>query len=219
MELTFRNSNIGCYQIVEVGDDGKRYLMDTSTVTPKSYYRGKVAETVTVEMIELAENNNQFSITSSVGMSTSVVAIIVQPFVKIGYDMLKRFFINYDVSQQVMLKLFLFVISMIIPYFIIWNSLRVAHQKAAERLPRNSRKYMMTFKTNGKRDLGAYIILLLNLICLLFFLYLNNGYEGALLVINGIITLPLYLYTWTMSPISSSYKNGALVVEKFEEIN
>ena len=40
MEINFRNSNIGCYQIVEIDGHSQKYIMDTSTLKPKRYCWG-----------------------------------------------------------------------------------------------------------------------------------------------------------------------------------
>ena len=47
---------------------------------------------------------------------------------------------------------------------------------------------------------------------------LNDGEEGAILVINGLFSLALFLSVWTMPPISFSYRNKFLTVEKIEEL-
>ena len=107
---------------------------------------------------------------------------------------------------------------MLISYFIIWNSLRKAHKIAAERLPKESKKVRLTLRTTKRRELTGHLFLFLNLACLLFFLMLNDSEEGAILVINGIISLALFLSVWTMPPISFSYRNKFLTVEKIEKI-
>ena len=40
MELKFKNSNMTCFQIVQIDQESKKYIMDTSTMSPKSYYWG-----------------------------------------------------------------------------------------------------------------------------------------------------------------------------------
>lgn len=218
MEISFRNSNIGCYQIVEIDGHSQKYIMDTSTLSPKRYCWGLLPKNITVDMIELDKKNASFETKSKTLLGTSTIAIMIQPIVKIGYDMLKNLFVNYEISQQIFLKIVLYFISMLISYFIIWNSLRKAHKIAAERLPKESKKVRLTLRTTKRRELTGYIFLFLNLACLLFFLMLNDGEEGAILVINGLISLALFLSVWTMPPISFSYRNKFLTVEKIEEL-
>ncbi|MEG3142065.1 hypothetical protein SD436_01285 [Streptococcus sp. 2A/TPW/M5] len=118
-----------CFQIVQLDQESKKYIMDTSTMSPKSYYWGFKTDTITVGMVEIEKNNNQFEIKPTTPVSTTMAAIIVQPIVKIGYDVIKRLFIKNNLSEQVLLKLLLFAISMLISYFAILISLKVAHKK------------------------------------------------------------------------------------------
>ena len=179
MELKFKNSSMTCFQIVQLDQESKKYIMDTSTMSPKSYYWGFKTDTITVGMVEIEKNNNQFEIKPTTPVSTTMAAIIVQPIVKIGYDVIKRLFIKNNLSEQVLLKLLLFAISMLISYFAILISLKVAHKKADKWIPKNSHKYTVTFTTIKKSNGGVYPLVGAIFICLLFFLGLNNGTEGA----------------------------------------
>ena len=53
MELKFKNSNMTCFQIVQIDQESKKYIMDTSTMSPKSYYWGIKTDTITVDMVEI----------------------------------------------------------------------------------------------------------------------------------------------------------------------
>ena len=68
-------------------------------------------------MVEIEKNNTQFEIKPTTPISTTMAAIIVQPIVKVGYDVLKRLFIQNNLSEQVLFKLLLFAISMLISLF------------------------------------------------------------------------------------------------------
>ena len=204
MELRFENSRMSCFQIVQLDQESKKYIMDTSTMSPKSYYWGFKTDTITVGMVEIEKNNNQFEIKPTTPVSTTMVAIIVQPIVKVGYDVLKRLFIKNNLSEQVLLKLLLFAISMLISYFAILISLKVAHEKADQWISKNSHKYTVTFTTIKKSNGGVYPLVGAIFICLLFFLGLNNGTEGAFLVINGIVSLFFFMFTQLLIPISKA---------------
>lgn len=218
MELKFKNSRMMCFQIVQIDQESKKYIMDTSTMSPKSYYWGFKTDTITVDMVEIEKNNNQFENKPTTPVSTTMAAIIVQPIVKVGYDVIKRLFIKNNLSEQVLLKLLLFVISMLISYFAILISLKVSHIKAEKWIPKNSHKYTVTFTTIKKSNGGVYPLVGAILICLLFFLGENNGTEGAFLVINGIISLFFFMFTLGSFPIAFPYKHGQIVVEKIEKI-
>ena len=218
VELKFKNSSMMCFQIVQIDQESKKYVMDTSTISPKSYYWGIKTDTITVDMVEIEKNNNQFEIKSSRPVSATMGAIIVQPIVKVSYDALNKFFIHNNISEQILLKLLLFAISMLISYFAILISLKLSHNKADKWIPQNSNKYTVTFTTIQKSNGGVYPFVGAIALCLLFFLGLNNGTEGAFLVINGIISLFFFMFTLGSFPIAHLYKHGQVEVEKIEKI-
>lgn len=207
-----------CFQIVQIDQESKKYVMDTSTISPKSYYWGLKTDTITVDMVEIEKNNNQFEIKSSRPVSATMGAIIVQPIVKVSYDALNKFFIHNNISEQILLKLLLFAISMLISYFAILISLKLSHKKADKWIPQNSNKYTVTFTTIQKSNGGVYPFVGAIALCLLFFLGLNNGTEGAFLVINGIISLFFFMFTLGSFPIAHLYKHGQVEVKKIEKL-
>ena len=209
MELKFKNSSMMCFQIVQIEQESKKYVMDTSTISPKSYYWGIKTDTITVDMVEIKPSRP---------VSATMGAIIVQPIVKVSYDALKKFFIHNNISEQILLKLLLFAISMLISYFAILISLKLSHNKADKWIPQNSNKYTVTFTTIKKSNGGVYPLVGAIALCLLFFLGLNNGTEGAFLVINGIISLFFFMFTLGSFPIAHPYKHGQIEVEKIEKI-
>lgn len=99
MELKFKNSSMMCFQIVQINHESKKYVMDTSTIIPKSYYWGLKSDTITVNMVEIEKNNNQFAIKPSRPVNATMIAIIVQPIVKVSYDALKELFIHNNISE------------------------------------------------------------------------------------------------------------------------
>ena len=218
MELKFKNSSMMCFQIVQIDQESKKYVMDTSTISPKSYYWGIKTDTITVDMVEIEKNNNQFAIKPRRPVNATMIAIIVQPIVKVSYDALKELFIHNNISEQILLKLLLFAISMLISYFAILISLKFSHKKADKWIPKNSNKYIVTFKTIQKSNGGVYPFVGAIALCLLFFLGLNNGTEGGFLVINGIISLFFFMFTLGSFPIAQPYKHGQIEVEKIEKI-
>ena len=218
LELKFKNSSMMCFQIVQINQESKKYVMDTSTISPKGYYWGLKTDTITVDMVEIEKNNNQFEIKPSRPVSATMGAIIVQPIVKVSYDALKKFFIHNNISEQILLKLLLFAISMLISYFAILISLKLSHNKADKWIPQNSNKYTVTFTTIQKSNGGVYPFVGAIALCLLFFLGLNNGTEGAFLVINGIVSLFFFMFTLGSFPIAHLFKHGQVEVKKIEKL-
>ena len=218
MELKFKNSSMMCFQIVQIDQESKKYVMDTSTISPKSYYWGLKTDTITVDMVEIEKNNNQFEIKPSRPVSATMGAVIVQPIVKVSYDVLHKYFIHNNISEQILLKLLLFAISLLISYFAILISLKLSHNKADKWIPQNSNKYTVTFTTIQKSNGGVYPLVGAIALCLLFFLGLNNGTEGAFLVINGIVSLFFFMFALGSFPVAHLYKHGQIEVKKIEKI-
>lgn len=61
VQLKFSNSNIFSYKLVE-GVQKKKYLMDFSSVSPKSVIWGGLPDTVSVTAYELENENVQFDL-------------------------------------------------------------------------------------------------------------------------------------------------------------
>ena len=53
MELKFKNSSMMCFQIVQIDQESKKYVMDTSTISPKRYYWGFKTDTITNGIVSL----------------------------------------------------------------------------------------------------------------------------------------------------------------------
>ncbi|MFB4033669.1 hypothetical protein ACE1R5_09420, partial [Streptococcus pneumoniae] len=128
MKINFRGLDVAYFDVLEMGE--KKYVLDSNSTTPKSYYWGIKTDTITVDMVEIEKNNNQFAIKPRRPVSATMGAIIVQPIVKVSYDALKELFIHNNISEQILLKLLLFAISMLISYFAILISLKLSHKKA-----------------------------------------------------------------------------------------
>ena len=92
------------------------------------------------------------------------------------------------------------------------------NKKADKWIPQNSNKYTVTFTTIQKSNGGVYPFVGAIALCLLFFLGLNNGTEGAFLVINGIISLFFFMFTLGSFPIAHLYKHGQVEVKKIEKL-
>ncbi|MGT2950300.1 hypothetical protein BU202_01870 [Streptococcus cuniculi] len=217
LRLTFRQSTIGCYQIVEVSD-GRRYVMDTSTVMPKTFFWGALPAEVSADIVELRYDNHEFELPLRPPMDTTLAAVMAQPIVKILDGLFRSVFGNYNLSQQVLVKLILFILSMVIAYLVVLYSLKRAHQRASAKLPKDVKHKRMIFKTNGKRDYTGYFALVLNLICLAFYLGINDGAEGGLLVVNGLISLLTFIICRAMLPISAEYRREVLLFDKIIDV-
>lgn len=216
-ELHFRQSNLGPYQIVSVGS--KKYIMDLSTMVGKLYFWGFLKDTITVDMIEIDKNNRSFEIKSKMQIGfTTMIALMVQPLVKVIYDVFQESFIHYNLSQQIFIKILFFIISIALGYIGFYFYLKKMRTIALSRLSLNTQKVKIYFKSDGKRNLLWYTIAFFNLLCFAFYIGVQNGTEGTFLVINGLISFLVFLASFGMPAIGQSYKVGQLIFEKIEEI-
>ena len=88
MEINYRETKYFCHQLVEL--NGKKYILDASSMTPKFYYWGVPTDEITVEMTELNREDINFS-TPINKFKASYVAIIVQPLIRLETSHLKEF--------------------------------------------------------------------------------------------------------------------------------
>ena len=214
MELKFKYSNIAVFRIVEF--QNKKYILDPISIKGKSYFFGLLPKEVMVEMVELSPSNDSFEIKSKtpIGASTSLV-IMVQPLVGISYKIIKDAFIDWGISQQLSLKLGVFAFSVFLSYLMAVFYEKVAVRKFKSRIPQNSKRCRLVLEPKGKRMIDWYVILAINIVCLMFFMENNDGSEGVLLIINGIISW-FYLVMMRMPQIPSYYKT--LTLKEIEEL-
>ena len=213
LELKFKYSNIAVFRIVNF--ENKQYILDPTSIRGKSYFFGLLPKEVTVDMSELSSSNESFEIKSKTPLGISTIAILVQPLVGFSYRLMKEAFIGWGISQQLSLKLGVFAFSMILSYLMAICYEKVAIRKYKSRIPKNSRRYRLVFEPKGKRIIDWYFIFVINIICLAFFMGTDNGSEGALLVINGIISW-FYFVMMRMPQVPSYYKT--LLLNKIEEL-
>ena len=213
LELKFRYSNIAVFRIVEYNN--KKFILDSTSIKGKSYFLGWLPKKVIANMVELSPSNNSFEIKSKTRLGTSTVAIMVQPLVGISYRFMKQAFINWRVSQQIILKLGIFAFSMLLSYLMaVWYGKR-AKLTFDSRIPKESKSYCLVFEPKGKRMFDWYITIIANIVCLSFFIGTNNGTEGALLIVNGIISWFGFVFM-RMPQIPEYYKT--LVLNEIKEL-
>ena len=75
---------------------------------------------------------------------------------------------------------------------------------------------VLFFEPKGKRMIDWYITVVANIVCLSFFIGTNNGTEGALLIVNGLISWFGFVIM-RMPQIPEYYKTLSLI--KIEELS
>lgn len=217
MILEYRETSIFCHQLVEFDD--KKFLLDASTMKPKLYYWGWQTEEITVEMLEV-DKKVEITGTPVNKLNGATVAIIVQPFIGVVYSILKNLFREYAISQQMFLKLVLFVVAMFISYLLFRFSLGKARKKVKNLFPTATKRYRITFKPipERKQIFDAHLLNVALLACLAMYLFNNNGQEGIFLVIGGILTAFLLTFEFGKVPVLLGAKTGNLIFEGIQEI-
>ena len=217
MILEYRETSIFCHQLVEY--DGKKFLLDASTMKPKLYYWGLPTEAITVEMLEI-DKRFTFPGTPINKINGGTAAIIVQPFVGVVYSLLKKLFSEYAISQQIFLKIVLFMVAMLISFVLFRFSIEKARKKVKNLFPTATKRYRVTFKPilERKQTFDAHLLNVVLLACLAMYLFNNDGQEGIFLVIGGILTAFLLTFEFGKVPVLLGTKTGNLIFEDIQEI-
>ena len=216
VQLKFSNSNIFSFKLVE-GIQKKKYLMDLSSVRPKSVIWGGLPDTVSVTAYELEDENVQFELknkTSNVLKAGIIVAI--QPLLYTLYNFLYSLFVSYKIAQQLGIKTLLFAISMFISYLIVISFLNFNKKKVMNRLGQKRSVQTFVFKPT-KRIYDGYFIFIISLVCYGVYLSINNGSEGAFLIVNTILSMLCFAYTNSAIPVAEYYKTDIYELVEIRE--
>ena len=212
VQLKFSNSNIFSYKLVE-GIQGKKYLMDLSSVRPKSVIWGGLPDTV----YELENENVQFELKNktSNGLKAGII-VAIQPLLYTLYNLLHSLFVSYKIGQQLGIKTLLFAISMLISYLIVISFLNFNKKKVMNRLGQKRSVQTFVFKPT-KRIYDGYFIFIISLVCYVVYLSINNGSEGALLIVNTVLSMLCFAYTNSAIPVAEYYKTDIYELVEIRE--
>ena len=216
VQLKFSNSNIFSYKLVE-GVRGKKYLMDLSSVRPKSVIWGGLPDTVSVTAYELENENVQFELKNKTnnGMKIGII-VAIQPLLYTLYNFLYSLFMSYKIAQQLGIKTLLFAISMLISYLIVITFLSSNKKKVMNRL--GQKRFVQTFVFKPtKRIYDGYFIFIISLVCYVVYLSINNGSEGALLIVNTVLSMLCFAYTNSAIPVAEYYQTDIYELVEIRE--
>ena len=216
VQLKFSNSNIFSYKLVE-GIQGKKYLMDLSSVRPKSVIWGGLPDTVSVTAYELENENVQFELKNKTnnGLKAGII-VAIQPLLYTLYNLLHSLFVSYKIGQQLGIKTLLFAISMFISYLIVISFLNFNKKKVMNRLGQKRSVQIFVFKPT-KRIYDGYFIFIISLVCYVVYLSINNGSEGALLIVNTVLSMLCFAYTNSAIPVAEYYKTDIYELVEIRE--
>ena len=215
LKLKFSNSNIFSYKLVE-GVQGKKYLMDLSSVRPKSVIWGGLPDTVSVTAYELEKESVQFELKNktSNGLKAGII-VALQPLLYTLYNLLHSLFVSYKISQQLGIKTLLFAISMLISYLMVISFLNFNKKKVKDRLGKKRSVQTFVFKPT-KRIYDGYFIFIISLVCYIVYLSINNGSEGALLIVNTVLSTLCFAYTNSAIPVAEYYQTQIYLLKNIK---
>ena len=217
-ELMIQNSNLICYKVV-TDSTGKKYLMDTSTIRPNVYGFGFLPKRVRVEMVEIDKKSRLFdkktkvngAVVAGVGAFAST-PILSKSITKLLDGMLD----SYHIHQQPFLKYGIFLGTFILAFLIALVMIGVSRFKVSKKLPSNPKKYIATFRTEGKNNASYYIFLAI--IAVLLFFYAKAPSWGELLLIYNMMFAFWLFFVWLVEvPVDNMYNNKILTLESIEE--
>ena len=216
VQLKFSNSNIFSYKLVE-GVQGKKYLMDLSSARPKSVIWGGLPDTVSVTAYELENENVQFELKNktSNGWKAGVI-VALQPLLYTLYNLLQSLFVSYKIGQQLGIKTLLFAISMLISYLIVISFLNFNKKKVKDRLGQKRSVQTFVFKPT-KRIYDGYFIFIISFVCYIVYLSIHNGSEGAVLIVNTVLSMLCFAYTNSAIPVAEYYQAGTYELVEIRE--
>ena len=218
MNLTFKNSISVCHKIV-TDSKGKKYLIDTSTIRPNVYGFGFLPKRVRVEMVEIDKKSRLFdkktkvngAVVAGVGAFAST-PLLPKSITKLLDGMLD----SYHIHQQPFLKYGIFLGTFILAFLIALVMIGVSRFKVSKKLPSNPKKYIATFRTEGKNNASYYIFLAI--IAVLLFFYAKAPSWGELLLIYNMMFAFLLFFVWLVEvPVDNMYNNKILTLESIEE--
>ena len=216
-ELDIRWTKFTFYKFV-TDSNGKTYVMDTRTISNKLLEFGNLSSSISVDMIEIDPNNTAFEQKATLTKEFVGVTGAVQVFSTLTFRMITNFFETNPLYQQLFMKFFLFACSLFISFLLAKFYFYVYDKQAKENLPEQSKRYRATFKVHSQRRFSGYLFVAIVGALFLLFLNTNNGTEGALLVINSLLSLLFFIVCLGLCPVYLYYRKQVFILESIKEI-
>ena len=220
MELKFKETNKTFHKIVEF--KGEKYLLDMTSISPKTYFWGSLPSEITAKCLKLDKRDTSFeslapTISKSLGIGIGVA---------IGgacYRIVTNVFKSYDISHNISFKLGLFFLFIVLAYltfrFIAFVVRRSLHQKLSSK----GTKYQIIFKlARSQRQLKLYKLLPILFVAvigsLVFYMVTDNGTEASILIINYTMLLGFFTVILGMLPLRESYEKQEIIFDRVERL-
>ena len=220
MDLNFKALDVYYFGILEM--NGKMYVVDSNPLTSERYHWGFAPKECKLDIIELEGSNRNFDkkIKMAPEGSHSIAVGIGIALSSVLYRIGAGIFRYYSISQNLYLKILLFLMSFLIAFviyrFILWRS----RKEIARRLTPNRPKYKIVFRNVKKqRQFHAYVFLIPIFIVFGFYMNTHDGTEACFLYINGMLA---YLCIWIESGsilFEYAYEKGRVEFERLEAVD
>ena len=215
-KLIFKNSMSTCHKIV-TDSNGKRYIMDTSTIRPNVYGFGFLPKQVSVDMVEFGYHDQNFEFKAKPSPKYMGAVAATQPLTTITFKIFENIFLKYNIHQQALLKWGIVALTVFISYLLAKVYIKQAQKKVAERLPKNSKRYTATFTFAKRRDFSYWFGIGLVGIFVFFYMNTNNASEGVFLIPISLLSLLFFIVWLGMVPVDYNYKNQIMKLVSIEE--
>ena len=117
-------------------------------------------------------------------------------------------------QERIFLKFAMFVLSIIIGYFIYRVLFRAKKYTIQDKLG-NVPSVEVRFSTDGKKQYSLSIVFLILLLVSFLWYFLSN--ISGILILSGLFSLAIFVFSWQILPIGISYQQGHLFVEEVIE--
>jgi hypothetical protein len=184
------------------------------------YGFGFLPKRVRVEMVEIDKKSRLFdkktkvngAVVAGVGAFAST-PLLSKSITKLLDGMLD----SYHIHQQPFLKYGIFLGTFILAFLIALVMIGVSRFKVSKKLPSNPKKYIATFRTEGKNNASYYIFLAI--IAVLLFFYAKAPSWGELLLIYNMMFAFWLFFVWLVEvPVDNLYNNKIFILESIEEV-
>lgn len=154
---------------------------------------------------------------TSNGLKAGII-VALQPLLYTLYNLLHSLFVSYKISQQLGIKTLLFAIFMLISYLIVISFLNFNKKKVKDRLGQKRSVQTFVFKPT-KRIYDGYFIFIISLVCYIVYLSINNGSEGAVLIVNTVLSMLCFAYTNSAIPITKQKYICLKILNQIRRLN
>lgn len=220
MALKFKETNKTFHKIIEV--DGEKYLLDMTSISPKTYFWGSLPNEITAKCLKLDKRNMSFESLAPI-MSKSLGIGIGVAIGGACYWIVTNVFKSYDFSHNISFKLGLFFLSIVLAYLTFRFIAFVLRHNLQQKLSSKETKYQIVFNlASSQRQLKLYKLLPILFVavigCLAFYIFTDNGTEASILIINSILFLGFFTVILAMLPLRESYEKQEIIFEKIEKL-